>query len=193
MRNLGRSHSSIMPSSKASFLFALVSFASVTAVACGGSTSTSTDESSQSAVAAGGEQCEATPAPTARCAAACPFGYKGAAGTHTCECCTGPSTNTDGGTSAEGGSNPDAAAPCCDPATKPPPGREGVWCCGDGEWIHDFGAGDQAMSCADHKGAGNVCGGEACGGPPPNARCAGPCPNGFKQIDGEPTCECCSQ
>jgi hypothetical protein len=34
---------------------------------------------------------------------------------------------------------------------------------------------------------------ETCGGPPPNARCmACPGPNGYKQIDGKPTCECCS-
>jgi hypothetical protein len=168
------------------------SFIAVVAVACGGATSTADDESNQSAAVAAGEECAATPAPTARCAAACPFGYKGAKGTYTCECCTGPST-TDAGTTADAATK-DAQTACCDPATEPPPGREGVWCCGDGSWIHDFGAGDQAMSCADHAGAGNVCGAaEVCGGPPPNARCAGPCPNGFKQVDGEPTCECCSQ
>lgn len=36
--------------------------------------------------------------------------------------------------------------------------------------------------------------GEVCGGPPPNARCMA-CPGGatgYKQIDGKPTCECCS-
>jgi hypothetical protein len=173
---------------------ACFSLVALVAIACGGSTSTSTDESNSSAsVAAAAEVCEATPAPTERCAAACPFGYKGAKGTYTCECCTGPTT-ADGGTTVDAGPAADAQAACCDPATEPPPGREGVWCCGDGSWIHDFGAGDQAMSCADHAGAGNVCGAaEVCGGPPPNARCAGPCPNGFKQIDGEPTCECCSQ
>ena len=166
-----------------------LSFTALVAVACGGSTSTtSVDESNQSAsVAAGAEQCEANPPPTARCAAACPYGYKGAKGTYTCECCTGPAAN-------DAGAAADASAACCDPATEPPPGREGVWCCGDGSWIHDFGAGDQAMSCGAHGGAGKVCGAsaEVCGGPPPNARCM-PCENGYKQIDGEPTCECCSQ
>ena len=35
-------------------------------------------------------------------------------------------------------------------------------------------------------------GGEACGGPPPNARCAA-CPSGkYKQINGQPSCECCT-
>ena len=35
--------------------------------------------------------------------------------------------------------------------------------------------------------------GEACGGPPPNARCMA-CPGGkYKQVNGAPTCECCTQ
>jgi hypothetical protein len=191
MRKLRRFHSLIMLSlRKISF-----SFVALVVVACGGATSTSNDASSQSAVTpvATAEECAATPGPTMRCGAACPYGYKGPKGTYTCECCTGPVTTPDAATTAEGGSKPDASPPCCDPATEPLPGREGVWCCGDGSWIHDFGAGDQAMSCADHAGAGTVCGGgEICGGPPPTARCAGPCPNGYKQIDGEPTCECCS-
>jgi hypothetical protein len=101
-----------------------------------------------------GQLCEATPAPTARCAAACPYGYKGASGTHTCECCTGPSMPGDGG---------------------------------GGDGASDGGAGDGA---ATDGGAGD--GGEICGGPPPTARCSMACPNGYKQIDGQPTCQCCS-
>jgi hypothetical protein len=30
-----------------------------------------------------------------------------------------------------------------------------------------------------------------CGGPPPNARCTS-CPNGYKQYNGEPSCDCCA-
>src|SRR5687768_11530665 len=96
------------------------SLVALVAVACGGASSTSNDESSQSASVAAADQCAATPSPTARCAAACPYGYKGPKGTYTCECCTGPSTTTDAGPAT------DAAPPCCDPATKPLPGREGV-------------------------------------------------------------------
>ena len=88
---------------------------------------------------------------------------------------------------------------CCDPATKPPPGIEGVWCCGDGTWQYDIGSGNQNASCGARGGAGTVCGGEgeACGGPPPVALCA-PCPGitdlnkMYKIVNGKPTCECCT-
>lgn len=87
---------------------------------------------------------------------------------------------------------------CCDPATKPPPGIEGTWCCADGTWAYDIGSGNQKASCGTHGSPGAVCnGGEACGPPPPVALCAN-CNNGrdietmFKWIDGKPTCECCA-
>lgn len=53
---------------------------------------------------------------------------------------------------------------CCDPATKPANGIEGVWCCGDGSWQYDIGSGNQSMSCGSHGGAGSVCAPKQCGG-----------------------------
>jgi hypothetical protein len=52
---------------------------------------------------------------------------------------------------------------CCDPATKPNGGIEGVHCCTDGSWQYDIGNGNGAMSCSQHGGLGNVCGGQQCG------------------------------
>lgn len=105
-----------------------------------------------------------------------------------------------GGSSGNGtvGNPPPKPKPtCCDPATKPPPGIEGVWCCGDGTWSYDIGSGNQNASCGTHGGPGAVCeGGASCGPPPPVALCA-QCPGDdintmFKWIDGKPTCECCN-
>lgn len=134
--------------------------------------------------AADGEVCQASPPPNALCY--CPYGYKGGSGTFTCECCSGIGADA----AVDAGSSP---ATCCDPATKPPPGIEGVWCCGNGSWIHDIGSGDQEASCRASGGVGEICTSETCGGPPPAALCK-QCPNGingYKQIDGQPTCECC--
>src|SRR5262245_6333168 len=51
---------------------------------------------------------------------------------------------------------------CCDPSVKPPNGREGVWCCGDGSWQYDIGSGNQTKSCKGHNGKGLVCKATGC-------------------------------
>ena len=94
-------------------------------------------------------------------------------------------------------SSADASAACCDPATKPDGYYpEGISCCADRVWHESLGAGP-SHTCAPHGGVGTVCEAaptETCGGPPMTAFCA-ECPggiNGYKQIDGQPTCECCA-
>jgi hypothetical protein len=88
-----------------------------------------------------------------------------------------------------------ASPACCDPTAKPDGYYpEGISCCADNAWHASLGAGPN-HTCAAHGGVGTVC--EAtprCGGPPMNAFCAA-CPagnNGYKQINGQPTCECCT-
>ncbi len=75
-------------------------------------------------------------------------GYKQVNGKPTCACCNAPASDAGSGT-------------CCDPATKPPPGIEGTWCCADGSWQYDIGSGNPVISCKAHGGTtGPVCGGE---------------------------------
>ena len=88
-------------------------------------------------------------------------------------------------------------ATCCDPAAKPDGFYpEGISCCADNGWHASLGAGP-SHTCAAHGGVGTVCEAtptETCGGPPVTAFCAA-CPggiNGYKQIDGQPTCDCCT-
>lgn len=104
---------------------------------------------------------------------------------------TGPGHPVDASSDADGG------AACCDPAAKPDGFYpEGISCCADSAWHASLGAGP-SHTCAPHGGVGTVCEAtptETCGGPPVNAFCAA-CPGGitgYKQIDGQPTCECCA-
>ena len=91
----------------------------------------------------------------------------------------------------------DAGATCCDPAAKPDGFYpEGISCCSDNGWHASRGAGP-SDTCGAFGGVGSVCEVapiEVCGGPPTTAFCA-QCPggiNGYKQIGGEPTCDCCA-
>ncbi|MDB4938437.1 MAG: hypothetical protein JWP87_5409 [Labilithrix sp.] len=91
----------------------------------------------------------------------------------------------------------DAGGTCCDLATKPDGYYpEGISCCSDNGW-HASRGGGQSDTCAAFGGVGTVCEAaptEVCGGPPMNAFCA-QCPggiNGYKQNDGQPTCDCCA-
>ncbi len=80
---------------------------------------------------------------------------------------------------------------CCDPAARPQGNLEGAYCCADSAW-HPSPGGGERSTCSPFGGTGQVC--EVCGGPPITAYCA-ECPggfNGYKQIDGVPTCQCCS-
>jgi hypothetical protein len=106
-----------------------------------------------------------------------------------------PTMPTDAGSSAD--AHADASAACCDPAAKPDGYYpEGISCCADGAWHESLGAGP-SHTCATHGGVSAVCEAapaETCGGPPMTAFCAA-CPggnNGYKQIDGQPTCKCCT-
>ena len=108
-----------------------------------------------------------------------------------------PTTPTDAGSSADASADADAGTTCCDPAAKPDGYYpEGISCCADNGWHASLGGG-ASHTCAAHGGVGTVCEAtppETCGGPPMNAFCAA-CPggiNGYKQIDGQPTCDCCT-
>jgi hypothetical protein len=99
---------------------------------------------------------------------------------------------------ASAGANADANATptCCDPAAKPDGFYpEGISCCSDNGW-HESRGGGESDTCSAFGGVGIMCAApaEVCGGPPVNARCMA-CPgggNGYKQIDGKATCECCA-
>lgn len=89
------------------------------ALACSGAVASPDGESAEAAIVdapgkSPAEACEATPPPNARCASACPHGYKGAAGTYTCECCSDP-TASDAGPGGEicGGPPPNARCMAC--------------------------------------------------------------------------------
>lgn len=77
-------------------------------------------------------------------------------------------------------------AQCCDPTAEPPPGREGVWCCGDGSWKYDIGSGDHARSCGQNGGAGKVC------NPPPKPKPTTCCPPTAKPPGGVEGAWCCA-
>lgn len=148
------------------------------AVACGGATqepssnegsqgSEVAEEAGDSAIIAASQQCNANPPPNARCAAACPYGYKGPAGTYTCQCCTAPAPEVCGG---------------------PPPNARCKACPGGGNSYKQINGKPSCECCAVPDAGADA--GEICGGPPPNARCMA-CPSGYKQIDGQPSCQCC--
>lgn len=142
-------------------------------VACSGASTSGSDEGSGSSdIVLGGETCNANPPPNARCASACPAGYRVTNGVVSCECCAADSGGGDGGGGeACGGPPPNARCMACpDGLYQQVDGKPTCGCC-----TADAGAG------------------ETCGGPPPNARCmACPADKGYKQIDGKPTCECCT-
>lgn len=156
----------------------IVALALVTgAFACGGSSAPERgDDSAASELNPddGAQVCEANPPPNARCAVACPNGYKGASGTFTCECCT------------------DEPAPVCE--ANPPPNARCAAACPFG---YKGPSGTYTCECCtgtDADAGSAIEPDEVCGPPPPNARCMA-CPagsSGYKQIDGQPTCECCS-
>ena len=149
-------------------------------VACSGSASPGGDTSdSEVIVAPTGQLCEGNPPPNARCAAACPYGYKGASGTFTCECCTAPAADAGNGEVCGG----------------PPPNARCMACPGGGNSYLQVDGKPTCGCCsvADAGADSAVDGGAVtCGGPPPNARCMA-CPDGsYKHIDGQPTCQCCN-
>lgn len=165
---------------RTAFLFACSLIGST--FACGGSTETADSESNLSASTV--EVCEANPPPNARCAA-CPLGYRGPSGTYTCECCTGP--EVDAGENADAGADAGGEeGEVCE--GNPPPNVRCAEACPYG-----YKGPSGTFTCACCTGPAPDAG-EICGPPPPTARCIA-CPNGvdsFKQIDGKPTCECCS-
>lgn len=139
--------------------------------ACGGSVDTPDDGDDTAAenadIKSGSKACKATPPPNARCSSACPYGYEGPKGSHSCKCCTAPATPAPEVCLAGPAPNWRCAKAC-------PHGYKGP-------------AGTYTCECCDAPVA------ESCGGPPENARCkACPVGHGYKQIDGHPTCQCCS-
>ena len=95
-------------------------FALAGAIACAGRTASVEDGTS----ALGAPGCEASPPPEARCRDACPYGFKGAAGTHTCECCAAPTSNP-----TCGGPPPNARCFACPKGYKQVDGRPTCQCC----------------------------------------------------------------
>ncbi len=138
------------------------------------------DRNGESAIR--GQVCNATPAPNARCASPCSYGYEGPSGTHSCTCCAAPASRDAGHDAGETCGNPPPNARCM--------------ACPGGSGAYKQINGQATCECCTvaTPDAGHDAG-EICGGPPANARCMA-CPgggNGYKQIDGQPTCQCCSE
>lgn len=159
--------------SRTALLFVSVALVATTVACSSATTPAPSSDSTEQDITAASSSCDPT-ASTKPCAPAAP---------------------TDAGSSAD--AHADAATTCCDPAAKPDGFYpEGISCCADNAWHASLGAGP-SHTCAAHGGVGTVCEAtttETCGGPPIAAFCAA-CPggiNGYKQIDGQPTCDCCS-
>ena len=158
---------------------------SLSALACSPSSSPSPSPGSadQEVNVGGAGSCSAEP-PIAAFCAPCDSGYRIEDGAPTCTCCDAPAT-------------PPGDA-CCDPDKKPAQASpEGAYCCADGTWQESLGGGvESTCQATGHGGAGNVCAepAEVCGDAPVNAFCA-PCAAGlgYKQVDGQPTCQCCGE
>lgn len=165
---------------------------SLAGIACGGRLSTPVTKDDGAHYFAGGldSDCAVHPPSPLGCGP-CADGYRVEDGGVTCACCS-ESTRVDagGGATPSRDAGPNQAA-CCDPATRPAGGIEGVYCCADG-W-RPSPAGGWRDTCAPHGGKGVICGEEpeVCGEGPPEAACE--CPfGGYKQKGGKPTCECCT-